>query len=215
VDLGYTDPTAFSLCAYHDHDKILYVLEAEKQAGLDVTEVAQRIRAYQARYEIDTTVIDNSNKQAVEEMRRRHELALRPADKTGKSDFIEIMNGEFIQGRIKVDPQRCAALTDEYAGLIWDERSAKREEHPNCPNHVADATLYAWRYCYAYLSETPPPRPQPGSKEWYDQEAKEMEEAEVQRYLDLQAERREAEEWGLGWEDPRSEPISHRSFTRR
>src|SRR5205823_856630 len=74
VDLGYTDPTAFSLCAYHDHDRTLYVLEAEKQAGLDVTEVAQRIRGYQARYEIDTVIIDNSNKQAVEEMRRRHDL---------------------------------------------------------------------------------------------------------------------------------------------
>jgi len=33
------------------------------------------------------------HKQAVEEMRRRHELPLRAADKTGKSDFVEIMNG--------------------------------------------------------------------------------------------------------------------------
>ena len=28
VDLGYNDPTAFALCAYHDYDKTLYVLEA-------------------------------------------------------------------------------------------------------------------------------------------------------------------------------------------
>src|SRR6266852_4951920 len=102
----------------------------------------------------------------------------------------------------------CSSLAEEYAQLIWDDRSAKREEHPGCSNHLTDATLYAWRYCYAYLSEAPPPRPKPGSKEWYDQEAKEMEEAEVQRYLELQAERREAEEWGFGWQDPRPEPIS-------
>src|SRR5438132_365931 len=215
VDLGYTDPTALSLCAYHDHDKTLYVLEAEKFVHLDVTEVAQKIRGYQARYELDTIVIDNANKQAVQELQRRHDLPLRAADKTGKSDFIEIMNGEFIQERIKLNPEKCSQLADEYAGLIWDERSAKREEHPNCPDHLTDATLYAWRYCYAYLSEIPPPKPQPYTKEWHDQEEKEMEEAEVERYLALEAERSEAEEWGYGWEGPRPEPISWRSFTRR
>src|SRR6267378_4269873 len=95
---------------------------------------------------------DGANKQAVEEMRRRHELPLRAADKTGKSDFIEIMNGEFIQARLKLNPIRCSQLADEYAGLIWDERSVKREEHPNCANDLADAALYAWRLCYSYLS---------------------------------------------------------------
>jgi len=127
----------------------------------------------------------------------------------------KIMNGEFIQGRIKVDPQRCEALLNEYAGLIWDDRSAKREEHPNCPNHLTDATLYAWRFCYAYLREIPPPKPKPYTKEWFDQEMKEMGEAEVEQYLALEAERREAQEWGYGWDDPRPEPISWRSFTRR
>lgn len=96
--------------------------------------------------------------------------------------------------------------------MIWDDRSAKREEHPNCPNHLTDTTLYAWRFCYAYLSEIQPPKP--NTKEWYDQEMNEMEEAEVERYLALEAERREAEEWGYGWEDPRPEPISWRSFKR-
>ena len=58
VDLGYNDPTAFALCAYHDYDKTLYVLEAEKHPRLDVTSVAERIRGFQARYELDSIVID-------------------------------------------------------------------------------------------------------------------------------------------------------------
>jgi hypothetical protein len=172
------------------------VLEAVKEAGLDVTAVTERIRTYQARYDIERILIDNSNKQAVEEMRRRHDLALTPADKTGKSDFIELMNGEFIQGRIKLNPERCSGLADEYAQLIWDERSARREEHPGCPNHLTDATLYAWRYCYSYLSEAPPPAPKPGTREYFDQKMREMEEAEVQRHLEREEARREAEEWG-------------------
>ena len=129
------------------------MFEAEKHPRLDVTSVAERIRGLQARYELDSIVIDGANKQAVEEMRRRHDLPLRVADKTGKSDFIEIMNGELIQARIKLHPQRCAQLVDEYLGLIWDERSLKREENPNCSNDLADATPCAWRLCYSYLSE--------------------------------------------------------------
>ncbi len=199
VDLGYNDPTAFALCAYHDFDKTLYVLEAEKHPRPDVTSVAERIRGFQGRYELDAIVIDGANKQAVEEMRRRHELPLRAADKTGKSDFIEIMNGELIQGRIKLHSARCSQLADEYAGLIWDERSEKREEPPNCPNDLCDATLYAWRLCYSYLSVAVDPPPKIGSPEWHQQEEEEMLQAEIRRYHERRE--AEAESWGMTVEE--------------
>ena len=169
IDLGYNDPTAFVVCAYNDFDPTLYVLEVFKEAKLDVTDVAIRARAYQARFDFDAMVIDGSNKQAVEEMRRRHGLALVPADKRGKSDFIELMNGEFVKAQIKLAP-KAQALSDEYANLVWDERSAKREEHPGCENHLADAALYAWRHCYAYLSQKPQEPPKFGTPEWEDAE---------------------------------------------
>ena len=41
-----------------------------------------------------------------------------------------------------------------------------------------------------------------------------MEQAELDRYLEDEEARREAEEWG-GWVEPRPEPISWKSFTRR
>jgi hypothetical protein len=141
-------------------------------------------------------VIDGANKQAVEEMRRRHHLDLTAAAKVGKSDFIEIMNAEFIQGRIQVEVERCSqgqqdkevrghgkvletlSLADEYAGLIWDQRrligSGKREELPSCPNHLCDAALYAWRRCYQYLAKPPEAPLVPGSSEWYRAEADRM-----------------------------------------
>lgn len=79
-------------------------MEAEKFVHLDVTEVAQKIRTYQARYELDIIVIDNANKQAVQELQRRHDLPLRAADKTGKNDFIEIMNGESSKAGLRSIP---------------------------------------------------------------------------------------------------------------
>lgn len=203
VDLGYEDDTSFSVCAYHDHDTDFYVLESAKEKKLDVTATAEKIKGYQARYDFDRIVIDNANKQAVEEMKKRHGLPLFPADKRGKSDFIEIMNGEFIQGRIKLGPL-CEPLKDEYANLIWDERSEKREEHPNCANHCADATLYPWRYCYGYLSEVlKAAGPKPGSLEWRQRHEelmrKQAEEAETRAEQEWAERKREQQEWE-GWQ---------------
>lgn len=191
-DLGYNDPTAWVVCAYRDHDPVLYVIEAFKEPGLDVTAVAIRTRALMRRFEFDAMVIDNANKQAVEEMRKRHDLPWLPADKTGKSDFIELMNGEFIMGNIKL-ADGCEPLITEYGGLIWDEKKLKagtREEHDACPNHCSDAALYAWRKAYAYLEKAKVEPPAEGSDAWADaeeqREAREM--AEAARESALEAE---------------------------
>jgi len=53
-------------------------------------------------------------------------------------------------------------LEAEYMSLVWDEKKradGRWEEHKACDNHFADATLYAWRWCYNYASKpkkTPP-----------------------------------------------------------
>lgn len=198
VDLGYDDPTAFVVVAYGEHDKTLYVLEATKEEGLDVTSVAERIKGIESRYDISRTIVDNANKQAVEEMKRRHSLALHPADKTGKADFIELMNGDFISGFIKLLPD-AKPLAEEYAELIWDDKSEKRQEHPNCANHCTDAALYAWRYCYPYLSEArKKPGPRAGSTEWHEAQATtQLRAIETQLEKDIEGsarERREREE---------------------
>ena len=185
-DLGYNDPTAWVVCAWHDHDPALYLVESFKESGLDVTAVAQRTRELRKRYDFEAMVIDNANKQAVEEMRRRHDLPWRAADKTGKADFIEIMNGEFILGNIRLST-KSAALAREYAGLIWDDRAETRQEHPATPNHCADAALYAWRYCYAFLSEKPAALPAPGSAAYEDG----MEQDDEEREAELRREREE------------------------
>lgn len=190
-DLGYNDPTAWVVCAYRDNDPVLYLLEAFKEAGLDVTAVAIRTRALMRRYEFDALIIDNANKQAVEEMRKRHGLPWRAADKTGKQDFIELMNAEYIMGNIRIGPA-CAALAEEYGGLIWDDSGAKREEHAACPNHLADGALYAWRHAYAYLERALVPPPAEGTPEWEDAE----EQAQSERLQAEQAAELENARWG-------------------
>lgn len=136
VDLGYDpDPSAFVVVSFHEHDSTLYLLECFKQTEMDITDVANRIKWYKTQYDIDRVVIDGANKQAVMEMQKRHDIGLTTADKTGKVDFIQIMNAEFIQGKILLSPT-CQELKDEYLNLIWDDKSLKKQEHPNCPNHL-------------------------------------------------------------------------------
>lgn len=204
IDLGYDDPTAFVVCAFHEHDRVLYVLETKKEKSLDVTATAEAIKGLMKRYDFSKIVIDNANKQAVEEMKKRHGLPLHPADKTGKADFIEIMNGDFIQGYVKLCPA-AQALKDEYANLIWDDKSDKRQEHPNCDNHCADAALYAWRYAYSYLATRKPQTlAKPGTSEWHEAHAKRLAEQEeamrqaaFDEALEKQRQRQEEEEWGF------------------
>ena len=158
VDQGYEDPSAFTVCAFHENDPTLYIVETFKASKMDVTDVANKIKWFQNRYPlIHKVIIDGAAKQAVEEIQRLHGIALTAADKTGKSDFIEIMNAEFVQGHIKLNPQSAQDLIQEYRSLVWELDGDKvvipRKENGACANHLCDSTLYAWRNTYAFLNE--------------------------------------------------------------
>jgi hypothetical protein len=172
IDLGYTDATSFTVLAYHDHDRTLYVLKSEKRPGLDLTSVAEHAAQLKLRWPVEHTTIDGSAKQAVEELNRRLGLQATPADKREKAEHIDIMNDEFVQERIKLGPDT-EPLKEEYAQLVWDERKLeqrKRVEHPACENHCTDGTLYGWRWSWQYLSEPlKKPAPRPGSPAFHAQ----------------------------------------------
>lgn len=168
VDLGYNDATSFVIAAFNEKvSKKLYYPFADKQSGLDITSVAEKIRYYQERFKVQTVVIDGAAKQAVEEMRSRHGLSLIAAEKTGKSDFIEIMSSEMIQGNIVANETEAECLVDEWHNLVWIKD--KRIENPACENHAADAALYAWRFCYNYHFQTPTFKPKVSEQQKVDQ----------------------------------------------
>ena len=194
VDLGYEDASAFVVVCYHSYDKTLYIIDTYSRSKMDITDVAEKIKQLKTKYNIHKVIIDGANKQAVEEIQRRHQIPLIAADKTGKTDFIEIMNAELIQARIKAHKLNAANLVEEWQNLVWKEKGKKREENPACDNHLADACLYAWRFTYQFFSEKPKTRAKPGTKEWYEEETDRMEQ-EAEAYFKEQASRTEA------WDD--------------
>lgn len=177
VDLGFNDDTAFVLSAYNSQSKRLYFLRPYKRSEMILSDVAERINYYRREFEIYSIVIDGANKQAVEEMRVRFSLPLIAADKAGKAEFIEIMNSELIQGNIVLVGEESEMIEKEWQNLIWDDKNPrKREEHPNCPNHLSDAALYIWRKQYQYLYQEPAAV------------VKNTDEENVDRWMDEQAE---------------------------
>jgi len=152
IDLGYEDDSAFTVCSYADHDTTLYVQESSKKSHMILYDVAMEIKRLQSKYDIHKILVDNSAKQAVEEMRIRYGICFEAADKTGKSDFIEICNSDLIRGNVKFQRENTKQLQNEMTNLIWDDRSKKKQEHPNCANHCTDSFLYPWRYCYQYAA---------------------------------------------------------------
>lgn len=213
VDLGYhPDPSAFVVAHFHEHDKQLYFVEVFKQLEMDITDVANKIKEYQARFPtIFKVIIDGSNKQAVEEMRKRHNVQLTAADKQGKVDFIELMNAELIQGNIKISRQ-CEALAEEWRKLVWktegDVIVVPRKEHAGLANHLCDAALYAWRYCYQWLSEKAVVKPT-RVEQWADH-SKAMAEAALEKQIRRQeVSEQEADAFALADLDMDESPLRH------
>jgi sulfur relay (sulfurtransferase) DsrC/TusE family protein len=180
VDLAHSpDSTAFVVSAYHPFDPKLYIVYARKHLKMDITAASEEIIRLAREYKFEVRVVDGANKMAVEEMNNRHGCGLIPADKTGKVDFIRIMNDEFVQKKIVLLPEAYTkhepnvdSLEDQYQTLVWITDNGKvkepRKEHPSIHNDLADASLYNWRYCYSYLFKAPEKGPAWESQERWE-----------------------------------------------
>lgn len=195
VDTGWEDDNAFVLCAYHENDPHLYVVKTYNKNHMTFDQVIAKIQEFQRDPVMapNKVIIDGANKQGVESMRVRSTIPFEYADKQGKVDFIEMLNGDLVQGKVLVHAD-CRELIQEMKGLIWksDPRDSSKiqypkKEHPALSNHLCDAMLYAWRMGYHYHSAPAANRVVKYSKEWYEEQAKEIWERERERLEQAQA----------------------------
>lgn len=159
VDLGHSpDPSAFVVGAYSETLPTLYIVHSEFKLGMDVTEVSNRIKELDKTYKFDAKIIDGSMKMAIAEMNTRHHVGVIPADKAGKEHWINLLNSDLIQGKIKLLPQ-ASSLSDEWDSLVWETDNGKikipRKEVSSLSNHCSDAMLYLWRHTHSYLNMIP------------------------------------------------------------
>jgi len=120
------------------------------------------------------------------EMSNVYGVNIEAAEKTAKRDYIELLNGDLIDGRIKI--RRGSLLEEEWSYLVWDEHH--QHEDKSCKNHVADSFLYQWRYSYHYLGRSKSIAPAHGTAAyWAEQMIKDRDRAIAAK------KRRESQNW--------------------
>jgi phage terminase large subunit len=186
VDLGWEDDTAFVLIAFHEHDGRLYVVKTYNRKHMTFDQVISKIQEFMMDPMMPAAkvIVDGAAKQGIESMKLRSAIPFEYADKLGKVDFIELLNADFVQGLIKIDPAS-KTLINELQSLLWKTDGERiivpKKEHPGLPNHLCDAFLYAWRNGYHYAHSTPAKITAKGSKEWYEKQAEDIWERERER----------------------------------
>lgn len=168
LDLGYIDSTAFVVCGYSTATGRLYVLESFKKAKLLPSDVAQIVSDLDSQFRFETIVADAGGlgKAYVAEMTERWSLKIKAAEKREKRAYIELLAGDMTTGVASILEEYNGGLLDELHALQWDDH--RLAPHERCEDHLADAYLYAWRFCHQYWrDEIIPEAPKRGSAAYY------------------------------------------------
>jgi hypothetical protein len=200
-DLGWEDDTAIVLSCYHDNDPTFYILKtyAQKHMTFDMVEAKLLEFLNDKRYPCNSVIIDGANKQGVETMTMRSNILFEYADKLGKADHIEILNGDLIQGKVKIHQDE-HDLIDEMMALVWktsgDKITYPKKEHPSLPNHRCDALLYGWFNGYHFLATPAKVVHKPGTQEYI----KEQEDLHKEAIMDrIKREQAQKDGGAAGW----------------
>ena len=191
VDTGWEDDNAFVLCGYHLNDPHLYVIRTFNKPKMTFDMVVEKIQEFMADSEFPPSkvIIDGANKQGVESMRARSNIPFEYADKQGKVDFIEMLNADLIQGKIKLSKE-CKSLMDEMMALVWKTEGdiiiVPKKEHPALPNHLCDAFLYAWRCGWHFQHSKVEEKIVVGSNRWYQKQAEDIWTREREKLMELE-----------------------------
>lgn len=190
LDLGFVDDSAMMLVAYSEQLKELRHVLDYKRPGLDAQAFTEVVLSIIDQYGMPEMIVADFGgggaKMLLETINQRYGLAIQPAEKRFKNDHIELLNGDFLAGRIKIIAG--SELETELCGLQWDlsndaktvlARTGRLREDPSCPNHLCDALLYIWRFAYHFFARAIEFGPVPGSEAWQEKQEDEA----IERFI--------------------------------
>lgn len=145
IDLGDTSPTAWVVLQTVPPFPEIYVVECQQRPGLIPSAVAAHTANLLQRYPGARVVVDTGGLGGAyaREMQERFGISAEPADKRDRRSAIEMVRGDVLSGIIKLDPQACRPIVDEWSALQWDEKHENFDAR--FADHLTDAVIYGHR----------------------------------------------------------------------
>lgn len=197
LDFGYEDADAISILAWSESSPVTYLVEELVVNKQGLTELINQVETFRKKYEITKIVADfgGLGKKMGEEMARRYQMPIQPADKARKHESIELMNDALRTSRFKA--KSSSRFASDSMLLEWDlDKSTPDRKVVSDRFHsdILDATLYAFRESPAYAWTPEPVKPKWGTPEWAKEEVTSMEEA-AEKHFKEQEDMSDQWEW--------------------
>lgn len=183
VDLGFNDADALAVLAYSETSPNTYLLEEVVNKRQDLTALCGHIDKLIQKYDISKIIVDTGGlgRKITEEISKRYQIPMLPAEKSRKNEFIELMNDALRTGKLKI---KAGSLFSQDAMKVeWDhDRSTpdKRVISNRFHSDICEAVLYAWRESYSYTFKAKDLRPEYGTAAWSSSEELRMFEHELE-----------------------------------
>lgn len=183
IDIGHKDADALAVLAWNEYSPNIYLVDEYVKAGQDITELMQSIDTLRRRYDISKMLIDTGGlgKKITEELIRRYHLPLEPADKARKMENIALLNTYLQTSKFKAHRKSLFAEDSKLVQIDRDRSTPDKIVVSDAyHSDIIDAVLYAFKACYAYTYQEPPPKPVYGTKAWAEMEEDKMFQAELE-----------------------------------
>lgn len=178
VDIGFDDSDAIAVIGWHPKLKETYLVYEEVKDKQGITELAESIEKLIKQYNPLKVVMDTGGlgKKIAEEIKKRFAIAVEPAEKSRKFEFIELLN-DALRTR-KFFAKKTSRFAQDSLLVEWDRDTKLDKPKISDAYHsdICDAVLYAFREALHWLYEPEVYKPKRGTAEYFEKEEKEMEE---------------------------------------
>ncbi len=166
LDLGHDDNSALSVEGWRKGDRRVWHRAEWRDNKVDVTDCVNKLVEFRALYRPVSMVIDTGGlgKMIAAEIRRRHQIPVEPAEKNDKPGAIKLWNTAMRKGQYFAAPD--SLLVEEFGLVRKDPDALARGKLQELGPHdggyhgnMTDASLYAWRKCWAHLEKIPEDKP--------------------------------------------------------
>lgn len=189
IDIGYQDADALAIIGWNEESKTTYLIEEVIKEKQGLTELVEQIKALDIKYKFSKMMIDEGGlgKKLAEEIRRRHQIPVQPADKARKMENVAILNDHLRLGTFKAKKDSQFVKDSYQVQIDWEKSTPNRlVVKDTFHSDIIDAVLYAFKESPAFAYTPPPVSPKYGTKEWAELQEREMEEKAEEYFESLE-----------------------------